>query len=106
MTDIFGRQYSRRTWRGDNGGGPSSPGGGRGRSAADEFAEDVEERPALGRELRFELDSAVALAAGPRLGAVLVAAAAAGVGVLHLDQLEILLPVRPLLLQRRRAEAH
>ena len=35
------------------------------------------------------------------LGAVLVAAFAAVVRVLHLDQLEILLPVRTLFLQRR-----
>src|ERR1700686_1287126 len=48
----------------------------------------------------FEARRAVAISAGPGLGAVLVAAFAPVVGVLHLHQLKILLPVRTLFLQR------
>src|SRR5258707_1312203 len=73
-------------------------------SGADE-AEDVEEGLPLAGEFRLQAGRAVAVGTGPRLGAVLVAAARAGVGVLHLDQFEVLLPVRPLLGQRRGAEA-
>ena len=54
------------------------------------------------RQPPFEALRAVAVRARPRLGAVLVAARAAGVGVLHGLELEELFPVGPLFLQRCR----
>src|SRR5229473_3444022 len=56
-------------------------------------------------QLLFERRGAVAISAGPRLRAVLVAAFTTVVSVLDLDQVEILLPIRTLLLQRRGAVA-
>src|SRR4051812_12944702 len=63
-------------------------------------AERLEERTTLRGEARFEAGRAVAVAAGPRLGAVQIAAAAARVGVLHLLQIEVLLPVLTFFRQR------
>src|SRR5260370_41407822 len=54
-------------------------------------------------QLLFQPRGAVAISAGPRLRAVLVAAFTTVVSVLDLDQVEILLPIRTLLLQRPRA---
>jgi hypothetical protein len=50
----------------------------------------------------FEAHGAIAISAGPRLGAIFVAAFAAVVRILHLDQLKIVFPVRTLFLKRRR----
>jgi len=47
---------------------------------------------------------AIAIAAGPRLGAVQVPAIPAGVRVLDADQLEITFPIRAFLFQRRGTE--
>src|SRR5882757_9637803 len=62
------------------------------------------EGPAPRRQARFELPGAIAADAGPWLGPVQVAAAAARVRVLHPVQHEVLLPVGPLLRERRRAK--
>ena len=59
-----------------------------------------QERRRLLRQPRFEPLGAVAVAAGPRLGAVFVAAIGSRMGVLNLDQVEELFPVRPLFFQR------
>src|SRR5260370_21688333 len=56
-------------------------------------------------QLLFEPRGAVAISAGPRLRTVLVAAFTTVVSVLYLDQVEILLPIGMLLLQRRGAGA-
>src|SRR5688572_2985173 len=64
-----------------------------------------EERPSLVRKMPLQLRGAVAFAARPRLLAIEVATLVASVRVLHADELEILLPVRPLLVQRHVAEA-
>lgn len=56
-------------------------------------------------ELCFEAGGAVTIAAGPGLGAVLVAAFPAVVGVLHLHKFKILFPKRALFLERRGAVA-
>ena len=53
----------------------------------------------------LEFGGAVAVIAGPRLGAVLIAALAAVVGVLHAGEIEIFFPVGPFLLKRSRAIA-
>jgi hypothetical protein len=53
----------------------------------------------------FKPGGAIAISAGPGLGTILVAALAAVVRVLHLDQLKILLPIRSLFLERCRAIA-
>src|SRR5262245_55914770 len=52
---------------------------------------------AFGREFRLELFRAIAAAAGPRLGAIAVAAPAAGMGILDFEEVKIFLPIRPLL---------
>src|SRR5687768_14625855 len=52
----------------------------------------------------LQLRSAIALAARPRLLAILIPAFGAVMRILHLHQLEILLPIRPLFLQRRGTE--
>src|SRR5262245_51620881 len=69
------------------------------------FPELGTERLALRLEPALEPIGAVAVAAGPRLGAVLIAAPASRVRVLHRKQLEVLFPVRTLFGQRRGAEA-
>src|SRR5258708_12196889 len=56
-------------------------------------------------QLLFEPRGAVAISAGPRLRAVLVAAFTTAVSVLDLDQVEILLPLRTPLLPPRGALA-
>src|SRR5579862_1645709 len=56
----------------------------------------IEERLAATRQLLFQPSSAVAFAARPRLGAVLIFAAAPVVRILHTRQLKILLPIRAL----------
>ena len=53
----------------------------------------------------FEALGAIAIGTGPRLGAIPVAAIFAIVGVFDAEQLEILFPVWPFFLKRRRAEA-
>src|SRR5690348_7719331 len=54
----------------------------------------------------LESIGAVAVGAGPWLFAVEVAAAAPRVCVLHLDEIEVLLPIRTFFRERRRAVAH
>jgi hypothetical protein len=80
---------------------PGLPTGGFVQSAA----EESEEGFAGGFEFTFEASGAVAIAASPRFGAVVVAALAPVVRVLHLHQIEIFFPVGSLLLQRRRTVA-
>ena len=53
----------------------------------------------------LELVGAIAVVAGPELGAVLVAAFTAIVGVLYAGEVEIFFPVGTLFLKRRRAIA-
>src|SRR4051812_17830000 len=65
-----------------------------------------EQRRALAREFLFEPGRAVALAARPRLGAVFVPAVFPRVRVLHREQLEKFLPIRPLLVERRGAKTN
>src|SRR5262245_34126279 len=64
------------------------------------------ERLALGCQTRFEARRTIAVAAGPRFGAVQIAASAPCVRVLHFDEVEVLFPVLALFLERRRAIAH
>ncbi len=64
-------------------------------------AEDVEKRLPCARKLLLQLPRAIAVAAGPRLGAVLMAAIPPGVRVFYAQELEVFLPVWPLLRQRR-----
>ncbi len=52
----------------------------------------------------FQAPRAIAVAAGPRLGAVFMPAIAPGMRVFDCEQLEILLPVWPLFLERRITE--
>src|SRR4051812_1595515 len=70
-----------------------------------DLPKQIEERCAGLGEMRFELHRAVALPARPRLFTVLIPAVLARVSILHAHQLEIFLPVRPLLFQRGGAEA-
>ena len=65
----------------------------------------LEERFAFGTEFFFETTRAIAIATGPRLGTVPIAAIATGMGVLDADQLEILFPIGTLLGERRGAKA-
>lgn len=62
-----------------------------------------------GRCLRIEsglqAGCAIAVATGPWLGAVFITAVSSSVRVLNLHQVKILVPVRPLFLQRRAAKA-
>ena len=60
---------------------------------------------AAARQHTFEPGRAVAGRAGPRLFAGFVPALGAGVGVLHAEEVEVLLPVGPLFLERCLAEA-
>src|SRR5882724_1162906 len=68
-------------------------------------AQDLQERLAPGFQAGLQLVGAVAVAAGPGLLAREVAAAAPMVGVLHPDELQVLLPVGALLVERLVAEA-
>src|SRR5262245_54005611 len=54
----------------------------------------------------FERLGAIAVTAGPRLGAVLVPAVSSRMSVLHVEQVEIFLPVRSLLRERGGAKTH
>ena len=58
----------------------------------------------LGKVL-FEVAGAVAIAAGPRFGAIFVAAIAAGVGIFNFKQVQKLFPIWALLFERGAAEA-
>ena len=51
-------------------------------------------------EFVFELLGAIAIAAGPRFGAVFMPAIPASMGVLHTEELKIFLPIGPLLGER------
>ena len=51
--------------------------------------------------MSFQTRGAVAILACPVLGAVEIAASAAGVSILYFLEIEILLPVRPFFLKRR-----
>ena len=53
----------------------------------------------------LQFPGAIAIAAGPRLGPVFMAAIPPRVSILHIQQLEIFLPVRPFFRQRRCAIA-
>src|SRR6476661_3033536 len=75
------------------------------RGALAGLAEHREERPAPGLQPGFELVRAVAVRAGPGLLAREIAAPAPMMGVLHLDQLQVLLPVGAFLVERLVAEA-
>jgi hypothetical protein len=65
----------------------------------------LEKELTLGGESRFKLFRAIAIAAGPRLGAVLVTAVASRMRVFHAQQVEIFFPIWPFLGQRRVAKA-
>src|SRR5256885_740547 len=80
-------------------------GGGQASGIVDRIVQEFQEWLASVLQLFFEPRGAVAISAGPGLGAVLVPASAAVVGLPHLHQLKIPLPVRTLFLQRRRAVA-
>src|ERR1700757_2241977 len=67
--------------------------------------EYIEKRRARRLQFLFQPRRAVAVAASPRLAAILISALAAVVRILHASQVEVLFPVRPLLLQRSRAVA-
>src|SRR5688572_4248000 len=58
------------------------------------------QRLAFSLELRLELPRAITITARPGFGSVLVAAIPAGVSVLHLEQLEVFLPVGTFFRQR------
>jgi hypothetical protein len=62
------------------------------------FTQYVHKRLAIASELFFKPARAIALPAGPGLGAVFVPAIIATMGIDHADQLEILFPVRPFFL--------
>jgi hypothetical protein len=64
-------------------------------------AERIEKSRAGRVQFLFQPRRAVAITACPGFGAILIAAFAAVVSILHASQVEIFLPVRPLLLQRR-----
>lgn len=53
----------------------------------------------------FQAGGAIAIAAGPRFAPVFVAAIAPGMRVTHAQELEIFLPIRTLLRERRIAKA-
>ena len=61
--------------------------------------ERLQERIAESRELSLQTLGTIAVLAGPRLRSVLVAALPAVMRIPDLDQLEVLLPIRPLLLK-------
>ena len=61
------------------------------------------ERPAFGPKARFKTRRAIAIIASPIFRAVQVAAAAARVRVLNLQQLEIFFPIRAFFEEWRRA---
>ena len=65
-----------------------------------------EKRVARTRKFLLQARRAGAITTRPRFGAIQVAAVRASVCVLDADQIEILFPVRPLLLQRFRAKAN
>lgn len=65
-----------------------------------------EKRGARLLQLRLQLLRAIAVAARPWLRAILVAAVTAGMSIFHAQQVEVLLPIRPLLLQRCAAKTH
>lgn len=67
--------------------------------------EVVEEGLAVFAKTLLEFPGAIAVGAGPRLGAVEVAAVSAAVRVFDADELEVFLPVRPFLGERRGAKA-
>src|SRR5579862_642503 len=66
----------------------------------------LQERIAESRQLPFQTLGAIAVLAGPRLRSVLIATLPAIVRILDLDQLEVLLPIGPLFLQRTRTVAN
>src|ERR1700730_6278288 len=68
-------------------------------------AQPGQERFTAVLQLFLQLRRAIAIAAGPRLGAIFMAAIAARVRVLHHEKLEIFLPIRALFFERRSAEA-
>ncbi len=67
--------------------------------------ERIEERCSSHLQLLLQPRGAIAVATGPRLGAVLVAAFATVVSILHSREIEVFFPVGPLFLQGCRAVA-
>jgi len=67
--------------------------------------QDIQEWRACFLQSCFKSGGAVAISAGPRLGAILVAASPPVMRILYSDEVEKFLPVRALFLQRRRAVA-
>jgi len=59
---------------------------------------------AFGAKLFFEAPGAIAIATGPWLGPIPIAAIAAGMSILDAKQLEIFLPILPLFGERRGAK--
>src|SRR5205809_3372240 len=70
---------------------------------SERIAQEWEKRLVGILQLFFKPRRAVTIAAGPGLGAVLVAAFAAVMRVLHFNEVKILFPVRRLFLERRGA---
>jgi RNA polymerase sigma factor (sigma-70 family) len=66
--------------------------------------ECCEERFAGNRQFLLESFRAITIAAGPGLGSVFMPAIAPRMGILHAQQIKVLLPIRTLLLERSRAE--
>src|SRR6185295_16409576 len=81
---------------------PCSPSGSVRAATAEQH---LQKRPPPPLHPRFQPGGAIAVAAGPGLFAVEVAAAFAAVGVLDADEVEVLLPVGTLLGERLPAEA-
>ena len=65
----------------------------------------LDKRLAESGELALQALGAIAVLAGPGFGAVVVATVAAVMRVLHFDEIEVLLPIRPLFKEGRRAVA-
>jgi hypothetical protein len=61
----------------------------------------IEEGRASHLQLLLQPRSAIAIATGPRLAPILVAAFAPVVRILHFREIEVFFPVRPFFLQRR-----
>jgi hypothetical protein len=64
-------------------------------------AERVQERRSGRFQILLQPRGAIAVAARPGLGAILVAALAAVVRILHFCEVEVFFPIRPFFLQRR-----
>src|SRR5262245_53172 len=72
---------------------------------AGQIPQSIQECFSSPAQMLFEPLGAITIRACPRLGSIQVAATLTVVRILYTDQIEILLPIGPLLLQRRRAKA-